>query len=116
MTEIITAIYNRSKELFGTLDIKIGVTAYEVPNQPITSVYNAGAVMLVESATGIIKLLTSEIVTAAYPGVKDELQIKVNETTSAGSVDEWQDFTILAVTPQNNGATLLIQYGAKYGS
>ena len=71
--------------------------------------YAGAGMVIVTGARSVARLVTADI-KQPFPIIRDAIEIK---HTLSGV---WEPFVILGLQAQNNGQTLLIQYGEKYGS
>lgn len=100
--------YDTTRTQFGALSVRHNGKAYTCPAAATTASIDAQGFVLFEGARGSIRLKVSEL-KKPYPENGDDLDIK----SVLGS--NYEEFTCIDVSPQNNGETLRINYGLKYG-
>jgi Cdc6-like AAA superfamily ATPase len=106
----IANILKQERSIFGSVTIRHEGNEYQSPAKPLSSALNAGAMALVAGATGVSRLLVSEL---KEPLPKSEDTIQVQELTCE---KEFHEYTILDTSYDHTGVTMLIQYGETYGT
>ena len=107
MAEWIEEVYSAMRDAFGKRYVRHSGHSYTAPPSTSTSALDGAGMVLVDGAAGSVRLLTSEV-KKPHPKTMDGLDIK-NVVTGA-----WEPFVIVDVSPQHNGATLLISYGETF--
>ena len=100
--------YDTMRTQFGSLKVRHNGKSYTCPATKTTASVDAQGFVLFEGAHGSIRLKVSEL-KKPYPVNGDQIDIK----DTLGS--SYEQFTCIDVSPQNNGETLHVNYGLKYG-
>ena len=100
--------YDTMRSQFGSLSVRHNGKAYTCPAAATTATVDPQGFALFESARGSVRLKVSEL-KRPYPVNGDDIQVKSTLDTN------YETFTCIDVSPQNNGETLRINYGLKYG-
>ena len=103
------AVHSRMSSKFGSINVRHHGDEYTCPSQSLQSIYQGDGIALVQGTTGAARILVADMI-QPYPALGDDIEVQ-DQISSA-----WDDFTVLDVSPQNAGITMLVQYGAKYGS
>tara|TARA_R110002126_G_scaffold92879_3_gene220243 strand:- start:1869 stop:2195 length:327 start_codon:yes stop_codon:yes gene_type:complete len=108
MTWIANA-YDTTRSKFGSLNVRHKGKSYTCPASSTTATLDPQGYALFESAKGAIRLKVSEL-KKPYPVNGDDIDVQNVTDTN------YETYTCVDVSAQNNGETLRINYGLKYGS
>lgn len=101
-------VFDQARTAFGSYSVRHSGRSYTCPASSTEATYDGNGFVMFEGATGAIRLKVSEL-QKPYPKTGDDIEIK--DVLNG----DWETFTALDVSPQNNGATLRINYGKNHG-
>jgi hypothetical protein len=101
-------VIDQARTAFGSGYARHNGREYTFPASSSEVTYDGAGFVMFEGAMGAIRLKVSEL-QKPYPKPGDDIEVK--DVLSG----DWETFSALDVTPQNNGATLRINYGKNHG-